>query len=271
MQKVTDNVYVETGFGGSNNTFVVTSEGIVLIDTPQSPDDAAKWRNEIAKHGTVKYIINSEPHGDHVSGNYFFDGMVVAHEGVREAILASDVEQYKQQMKQMAPDATPIPDDFYFKAPVITFSQKLTLHLGNHTFELTNLPGHTPYQTAIYIPEEKVVFTSDNIFYETHPFLHQAVPYEWLDSLDRLHELGAEFMVPGHGEVCRPSYIPTMKTVIQDWIDAVADAIKKGMSLEEAQDTISFLDRYPVDDRMKEMGPMLQRMNVARLYEVLKQ
>ena len=77
-------------------------------------------------------------------------------------------------------------------------------------------------------------------------------------------------MVPGHGEVCRPSYIPVMKAVIQDWIDAVSDAISKGMSLEEAQETISFLDRYPVDERMQAMGPMLQKMNVARLYEVLK-
>jgi len=77
-------------------------------------------------------------------------------------------------------------------------------------------------------------------------------------------------MVPGHGEVCRPSYIPKMKAAIQEWIDAVSDAINKGMSLEEAQDAISFLDRYPLDERMAAMGPMLQRMNVARLYEVLK-
>ena len=149
MQKITDNVYVETGFGGSNNTFVVTGEGIVMIDTPQSPDDALKWRDEIARHGSVKYIINSEPHGDHFTGNFFFEGMVVAPDGVRKAILASDANQLSQQMKQMAPDATLIPDDFYYKPPVITFSQKLTLHLGDHTFELTNLPGHTPYQTAV--------------------------------------------------------------------------------------------------------------------------
>ena len=89
MYQPTENVYVETAFPGSNNTFVVTGEGIVMIDTPQMPGDAMKWREEIAKHGKVKYIINTEPHGDHISGNYFFEGTVVAHDGVRDAALNS--------------------------------------------------------------------------------------------------------------------------------------------------------------------------------------
>ena len=58
--------------------------------------------------------------------------------------------------------------------------------------------------------------------------------------------------------------------MIQAWIDAVSDAISKGMSLENAQDKISLLDRYPMEPGNEAMGPMLQRMNVARLYEVLK-
>ncbi|UCB42696.1 MAG: MBL fold metallo-hydrolase [Dehalococcoidales bacterium] len=270
MQKVTGNVYAETELAGCNPGFVVTSEGVVMIDTPQMPADAIKWRDEIVKHGPVRYIMITEPHGDHFSGIHFFEGTVIAHEGTREAILAADVEQLKERLQQTAPENLPFLEGFSYHPPTITLNDRATIYVGDHTFQLTNHPGHTPYQVAVYIPEEKVVFTSDNIFYETHPFLHQAVPYEWLNSLDRLQELGAEHMVPGHGEVCRPSYIPEMKAAIQDWIDAVSDAISKGLSLEEAQDTISFLDRYPMDARMEAMGPMLQRMNVARLYEVLK-
>ena len=37
MQKITSNVYAETGFTGCNPGFVVTKEGVVLIDTPQMP------------------------------------------------------------------------------------------------------------------------------------------------------------------------------------------------------------------------------------------
>jgi hypothetical protein len=33
------------------NGFVVTSEGVVMIDTPQKPTDAIAWRETIAPYG----------------------------------------------------------------------------------------------------------------------------------------------------------------------------------------------------------------------------
>ncbi len=270
MQKITDNVYVETEFPGSNNGFVVTREGVVMIDTPQMPADAIGWRDEISKHGEVRYLINTEPHGDHFTGNCFFGGTVVAHEGTREAILTASVEQLEERLKQISPESLPIMEDFSYRPPTITLSQRLTLYLGDHTFRLINVPGHTPFQVAVYIPEERVVFTSDNVFYKVPPFLHQAVPYEWLDSLKRIQELEADVLVPGHGDVCDLSYIPEMTDTIQAWIDAVTKAIDQGMSLEEAQDKISFLDRYSIQPEGEIRVREVQRMNVARLYEVLK-
>ena len=270
MQKITDNVYVETEFQGSNNGFVVTREGVVMIDTPQMPTDAIGWRDEISKHGVVRYLINTEPHGDHFTGNCFFGGTVVAHEGTREAILTASVEQLEERLKQASPESLPIMKDFSYRPPAITLSQRLTLYLGDHTFRLINIPGHTPFQVAVYIPEERVVFTSDNVFYKVPPFLHQAVPYEWLDSLKRIQALEADVLVPGHGDVCDQSYIPEMIDTIQAWIDAVTKAIDQGMSLEEAQDKISFLDRYSIQPEGEIRAREVQRMNMARLYEVLK-
>ena len=270
MQKITGNVYAETGFRGCNPGFVVTKEGVVMIDTPQMPADAIKWRDEIAKHGRVRYLINTEPHGDHFTGNYFFKGTVVAHEGTREAILAASVEQLKERLKQTAPESLSLMKGFRYRPPTITLSERLTLYLGNHTFQLIHLPGHTPYQVAVYIPEEGVVFTSDNVFGRVQAWLQQALPYEWLNSLQRIQELEADVLVPGHGSICSRSYIPEMSAFIQAWIDAVAAAIKKGMSLEEAQDKVSLLDRYPMEAGSEPMAQQVQRMNVARLYEVLK-
>ena len=96
MQQLTPNIYVDTQFiipvsgpgpYGCNPSFVVTSEGVVLIDTPALPTYALKWRDEISKRGEIKYIINTEYHPDHISGNYFFPGTVVAHEGVKNENL----------------------------------------------------------------------------------------------------------------------------------------------------------------------------------------
>jgi glyoxylase-like metal-dependent hydrolase (beta-lactamase superfamily II) len=270
VQKISDNVYAETGFPGCNTGFVVTKEGVVMIDTPQMPTDAIKWRDEIAKHGPVRYLINTEPHGDHFSGNSFFEGTVVAHEGTREAILASSAQRPGERHRQGGAENHSYPEGFSFRPPTITLSQRLTLYLGDHTLQLITLPGHTPYEVAVYIPEERVVFTSDNIFHKVQPFLRHALPYEWIDSLKRLQELEADVLVPGHGTICDRSYIPEMIAFIQEWIDVVSAAIDKGMSLEEAQDKVSLLDRYPMEAGAESMAQQVQQMNVARLYEVLK-
>src|SRR5215217_6208717 len=81
MRQLTKNVFVETGIRGCNHGFVTTSEGIVMIDSPHKPSDALKLKAEIARRGgNLRYIINTEPHGDHWTGNAFFDVPVVAHE-----------------------------------------------------------------------------------------------------------------------------------------------------------------------------------------------
>ena len=69
MQQITSNVFAETQVRGCNHGFVTTSDGVVMIDSPQKPTDALKWKAEIEKHGKLRYIINTEqiekrPRGD---------------------------------------------------------------------------------------------------------------------------------------------------------------------------------------------------------------
>jgi cyclase len=273
LEKISNNVYAETSFRGCNPGFVVTREGVVMIDTPQMPVDAIGWQDVIAKHGPVRYLINTEPHGDHFTGNCFFEGTVIAHEGTREAITASaaNVEEVKERLTEASPELSSQLREFRYRLPTITLSERMTLYVGDHTFQLINMPGHTPYQVAVFIPEERVVFTSDNIFCRVQTFLQQALPYEWLDSLKQLEELEADVLVPGHGSVCDRSYIPEMRSVIQSWIDAVTQAIEQGLTVQEAQDKITDIDPYPVEGGIEAMSRQLPRINVARLYQVLKE
>ena len=272
MERISENVYAETKLRGCNPGFVVTREGVVMVDTPQMPADALGWQEVIVRHGPVRYLINTEPHGDHFTGNCFFGGTVVAHEGTRKAIAAAaaDVEGAKKRLIQAFPEMASQLRDFTFRVPTITFSQRMTLHVGDHTLELINMPGHTPYQAAVFIPEERVVFTSDNIFCRVQTFLQQSVPFEWLESLKRLDELDADVLVPGHGSVCDRSYIPEMTSIIQSWIDAVTKAIQEGLTMEQAQDRLTDIDPYSLEGGIEGLSRQLPRINVAHLYEVLK-
>ena len=269
MDKISENVYVETGFIGCNVGFVVTASGVVMIDTPMVPEEAVEWRDRIAEYGHVRYIINTEPHMDHYAGNHFFDGTIIGHEGIRRTVLSATVEELKKRINKIAPDSLPLLSDFSYHPPDITCSQNCTLFLGNHTFQLISMPGHTAYQLAVYIPEERVAFTSDNVFCRVQAFLDASLPFEWLDSLKQLQELEVDTLVPGHGEICDRDYLSEMSAFISDWINAVSDAIDKGISLEEAKDTIAFFDRYPMLPGSESMKKWLQHRNVERLYKII--
>ena len=109
MQQLTKNVYVETGTRGCNHGFVTTSQGVVMIDTPQVPSHALKLREEVAKHCPVAYVFNTEPHPDHWTGNSFFEAPCIAHYGVRERILSSGIAPVMERVQTMGPAEVRVP------------------------------------------------------------------------------------------------------------------------------------------------------------------
>mgnify|MGYP000722280337 CR=1 FL=1 len=229
MQQISANVYVETGIQGCNPGFVTTSEGVVMIDTPHKPTDAVRWREEMAARGEVRYIILTEHHADHVTTSYLFPGVVISQQGMREVLKAT--EQFNREMaKSLDPQGAQLLEGYYLKLPAITFNERLNLYLGSHTFELIHLPGHTAHQTAVYIPEERVVFTGDNVFHKVQTWFHEADPEGWLESLKRIEELDVDVIVPGHGQVCDKSYLKEQASFIREWMDAVRKAIEEGLS-----------------------------------------
>lgn len=271
MERLTRNLYVETQMRGANHGFVVTTDGIVVIDTPHKPSDALKLKTEIAKfNAPVRYILNTEPHGDHWTGNAFFDAPVIAHAGVRKRILETNMKEHVARVGAFGPLEPELLKDYRANAPILTFEEGMTLHVGNHTFECISMPGHTAYQAAICIKEEGVVFTSDNIFHKCHTWLQEADPRAWLTTIDALGNLDEDIFVPGHGDVCGKDYLDEQGSFIQEWIHYVQGAIDRGMTKQEAMDKLTDMtDRYPMDIEQEGMAPGVMKRNIANLYDYL--
>ena len=281
MEKVTGNVYAETKLRGCNPGYVVTSDGVVVIDTPQLPTYAVKMRKEAEKHGPIRYIINTEHHIDHIFGNYYFKGagIVISHQAVYDNFMkvTPELNPYdyaKEAIPMDDPEGESIfPDEeTYFQdpnKPTITFEGDVTLRVGGHTFELISTPGHTDGQIAVYIPEERVVFPGDTIFHGCQTWHMESDLYAWIDSLDFLKSLDVDHIVPGHGPVCTKKEIDVQKAFLYEWIAAVSVGIAKGWTKEECVARISFLDRFPVDVGQEYMGDFVNSNNVATLYDKL--
>jgi cyclase len=267
MQKISERVYWEPGVRGCNVTVVVTGEGLVMIDTPMIAEDAARMKKEMAALGELKYIINTEPHMDHFAGNTFFSVPVIGHEGAREAVLSAPLSQYKEMLGRSSPEAAAKLTSFNFRPPTITLSQRLTLHLGGITFKVANMPGHSPFQVPVLIVEEKVLCTSDNVVNGSMAFLHQALPEAWLETLKRYEQMDAKVLVPGHGNICDKTRLPEMAKMIKSIVDAVKDAVAKGLKSEQAQASISLAQLFPNLGSNPFMANVL-KMNIAHLYEI---
>ncbi len=269
MQQVTHNIYVETWFGGCNSGCLVTSQGLVVIDSPQLPSQAAQWQRQLATLGKIRYLINTGPQADHVTGGFFFPAPLIAHQATCESMSLTLVSDLKEQIGQIDPGELVLMADYRLRLPEITFSQRLCLYLGDHTLELIHLPGHTPGQIGVYLPLERAIFTGDNVFCKVQAVFSEAEPFLWLESLKKIEALDVDHVIAGHGEVRDKSCLREQASFIEEWLEVVKDAIHRGWSQEEACDRISFLHRYPMPPGTEQLGPQIQRTNVARLYQVL--
>lgn len=306
MHWVTKNVFTVTYVSspkhlGCNPSFVVTSEGCVLIDSPQQPSEAWEYKHEIDKKGGARYLIQTEPHADHYMSNFLFNTTVVGHELLKRALenppvrddmnkwlrthgFAKEAEERVQRrernenfmynmIKNTDPKGAILYKNWRLCPPTITYKgQRMTLYIGNHTFHIIHTPGHTVGQSAVYIPEEKIVFTGDNIFYRVTPLLQDENQlHSWLESLKKIHSLDVEYIVPGHGGVCDKSGIKEMEDYLHELINAVQEGINKGWTREECAEKLHsrFAYRYPVSRGLERTGGSWTYRNLTWTYDEL--
>ena len=275
MRRISANVYAEIYFWGCNPGFLATSDGVLLIDTPQQPIDAMRWRSAINEHGRPRYLINTEPHQDHIRGNAFYPevevlgqtGMQPRYDQASPGFFSQDIIE---RTKTEDPDSVHLighPD--YPANPVTrTFDDKLTLEIGNHTVHFIHMPGHTAPQTSVYIPEEGVVFTGDNIFHKCRTCIQEGNPWEWLHALESIRALDVETIVPGHGEPCDKTYLDAQGQLIKDWIGAIETFIAKGLTEDEAvAQPCPAVDPYPIGQRLYPRNAWVDEVNVRNVYK----
>lgn len=279
MRRVGPNSFTEIWFWGCNPSFVETGDGYVMIDSPQQPIDAVRWRERMEEKAPIRYLVNTEPHGDHIQGNAYFPKVtVVGQEKLKECFdrylyATMSLEERRERLKELDPDSVWLlghPDFPPSNPPKQTFTDALTLHVGNHTFHCIHMPGHTAPQTSVVVPEEGVVFTGDNIFNACRTFIQEADPWEWLAALERIAALDVETIVPGHGEPCGKDYLKVQAQIIENWVGAVERFVDKGMTEEEAIKQpieVRKLDPYPIGQRLFAIDETLTVRMVRNLHK----
>ncbi|MDC7245539.1 MAG: MBL fold metallo-hydrolase [Sphaerochaetaceae bacterium] len=281
MEKLSENVFVETRIRGCNPGFVVTSEGVVVIDTPQLPTKALAMYEEARAYGPIRYLINTEHHVDHIFGNYYFDEVehIVSHRATFDNFMTvyPQINPYEYAKEAIPTDdpegAALFPDEkTYFSKPNkpdIILDGDSELKVGDHTFQILWTPGHTPGQLAVVVPEERIMFVGDTVFNGCQTWLYTSDLNAWFDSIDRLLEVDVDVIVPGHGPVCTKQELYVQRAFLLEWITQIAVAVGKGWTKEECLENLGFANRFPVDIGQEYMLDDVTKNNIASLYDQL--
>jgi cyclase len=223
LKQLVENIFYETGWRGANVSCIVTSEGLVLIEVPPDIENGKKWAAEIKKKGQVRYVINTESHHDHWVTNSLFGNTIFTHEKTLELMKIMDHKFIRERTSLIYAEKFDFPDDFALRLPNITFSQNMTIRSGKYTFQMIHTPGHTEGQMAVYIPEEKILFTGDTIVNRIRIPYHDCIMDDrWLESMKLLESLDVRYIVPGHGDILEgKSFIKEVTAVVRGFLKAV--------------------------------------------------
>lgn len=277
LAQISSSVYVETGHLGSNNGIVVGDDGaVVLIDAPHKPTDAEQWATRVAEFGTVTYLVHTDHHPDHVIGNAWLPGTVVAHEGTRRRLMREPLSREYLSDLYAVIDPAAVDDERSFspRLPEITFNDRLTLHCGQLTVELHHVPGHTVNTIVALVPEEGVIFTGDNVCSAGLPSFQDSSVARWFDALDRIKRLDFDVLVGGHGEPAGREAVDRYREEGRAVIREVAEGMERGRSRNDLVNHVRFPDRLHVGSDSYAGYPdhlieLFQRRSIDRIYEDL--
>ena len=249
--KVLKNVYTITSGDGidSNTTFIITKEGVIVIDTRPTPAEARKVLAEIRKLTAlpIVYTINTHYHGDHTFGNQVFKNSktIIAHKNVRNKLIESG----QKHLSLFKTFGLPGIDEVEITPPNITYEKEMEIWLGEYRLQLLyHGKGHTDGDTIIYIDQLRTVITGDLVFNKKIPYTADSYIDDWIDSLKYIELLKNETVIPGHGPIGERTTIISMKHYLMNLKELVLAQLKDKKTLKETQEIVEPILRKKYKD-----------------------
>jgi cyclase len=242
IRKLEDGVYVYVGKNfNSNCGIVLTQEGVVLIDSGHNPTDSRAILEAVRKLTPlpVRFLIDTEPHPDHTTGHFVFSppAVIIAAEGAGDSMRARERGEPEriQKLAATSPEMRAALEGYRFITPSIEYHQKMTLKVGERTFELMYLKGvHSESDTAVWLPKERVVFSAAGIVVNQINNLRPIVSIpDILAAAKMMKSLNPVHVVPGHGVPGTAKIFEESEKYYALLLERVGRLAKEGKSLDQ--------------------------------------
>ncbi|HYW91352.1 MAG TPA: MBL fold metallo-hydrolase [Gammaproteobacteria bacterium] len=237
-----DGLYAYTAEGDPNTGVIVGDEDVMVVDaqaTPKMAKDVIRRIREVTDK-PIRHVVLTHYHAVRVLGASAYGATnIIASRGTYDLVVERGQQDYESELgrfPRLFSGADSIPGLTW---PNVVFERDLTLHMGKREVRIMHLgKGHTKGDTVVWLPQEKVLFSGDQVEFGATPYTGDAYHEEWPSTLDRLLALGPQKLVPGRGEAlqdpeqCRQA-IEDTRQFLRDMYGTVKAARQAGKSLAD--------------------------------------
>ena len=305
LQEVAEGVYFATGSGAlytaSNALIIEREEDVVVVDSHITPAAGRALLDSIrvVTNKPVTTLINSHFHYDHANGASAFgdDIEIIGHEVTHQKLTGEPANEHTyrsslvrfdntigQVTRALATAATKedqsrlqgqldywqahiaAQDEIRFTPPTTTLKETMTLYRGGREIQLHFFGrAHTGGDLAVFLPEEKIVFTGDMVLGGIS-YMGDGYVSEWADTLQRLKKLEFDLVLPGHGPGFRElERIDRVQAYYTDLTEEVRRLKAAGYSAEETASRADLRKHEALG--VTQLGANLEA--VRRMYDLL--
>jgi glyoxylase-like metal-dependent hydrolase (beta-lactamase superfamily II) len=254
--------------GRPNAGFVVTGDGVVVVDALASPRQGEQLLRTIREitDQPVKWLILTHHHPDHHFGAVVLrkagarviahpDRRVLAAEGGEDALIADWVRVVGlDAMRGFEFADTP-------DRPVTVVD---TLRLGQKTIVITHPgAGHSAGDLLIWLPKERVLFAGDVLVEDGVSMVVDGNADELLRVLGRVDSMHVAVVVPGHGALPRrpAELVQRTREYLTGLQREMRAAVEKAVPMRRALAALP-----PADSTRPVSLNSRRRRNAARVY-----
>ncbi|MEH7884271.1 MBL fold metallo-hydrolase [Bacillus sp. JJ1609] len=266
---LSDGVYAPIAKPGkgawSNAGFVDLGDEVIVFDAFSTPSAAheLRFQAEEITGKKVKYLVNSHYHGDHTFGNQAFSDTTIISTSLtrqlnEEKNRIGDLEKEQEEMQQYLlqlktqieaeeeqiiksslinqyNEMSKVLEDLpkmKIVLPSVLFEDKVVIEGSQRKVELHCLGGgHTPSDSFMYLPEERIAFMGDLVTESLHLPLYD--PESFLSILNKVIQMEIETFVPGHGNIGNKGLVDDLIGYLTLLIEKAKEAHLHQKSLED--------------------------------------
>jgi glyoxylase-like metal-dependent hydrolase (beta-lactamase superfamily II) len=245
------------GWGWSNAGLITADGTSLLVDTLYDLRLTTEMLDAMAPitaDHPLDAAMNTHGNPDHCFGNELLPSTTEIY---ASQAAADEIAEFSPELL-VSIKAAELPEDlrafvdhafgpFEFEGitvrpPSQTFEGRLDLQVGDRAVSLIELgPAHTGGDTIVHVPDAETVFTGDLLFIDGTPMVWANIS-NWIAACDRILELGARVLVPGHGPVTDASGVRDVQRYLRYVLEESRKRFDAGMDEEAAAEDIDISD-----------------------------